>query len=188
MAIVTSFEICQKSGCSTLVFKDTTGAYSATNIYGYNSPNESITSATATLTVTLADLTSYTFALTNFPTIDKTLEFNITGSQLGYSTGVIPDQIIKFTYTVITALSTIITQIKSQAFYCNASCCVKSMFIDLDLDCEDCLKSLGDRSTKAYLMLKGLEYSASCGDATTFNKTLTQINKLCANSACQSCK
>lgn len=191
MAIVTSFDICESSTCSSLIFKDITGAYSLTNLYGYGSPNESISGATAELTVTLADGTVTVLDITadGFPTTDKTLELIINPEDIGYEEGdKIADQIIAFEYKVTTALGTIILQNIEQAFYCQVKCCVLSMFIDLDLECEDCMKSLGDRSMNAYIMLKGLEYSANCGDKTTFNKTLTQLKKLCANSSCANCK
>ena len=188
MSIVTSFTICQKSNCSSLVFNDTTGPYSSDNTYGYNSPNESIIGATSELQVKLGNGSIVTVVLTDFPTTDKTKEFTITGLTLGYSTGIIPDQIIEFTYTITTALSTIITQVGNQGFYCNANCCVKSMFLDIDLDCEDCMKFKYDTLIKASLMLDGLKYSANCGDTITFNKTLTQLNKICSNSECSNCK
>ena len=170
MAITTQFSICESSNCSSLVFSDTTGAYSLTNLTGYGTPNESISGATAELIVTLSDGTISTISLTaaGFPTTDSTLTYTISAEDIGYSSGdKIDDQIISFQYKVVTALTTIITQYKSQAFYCQVNCCVNSMFIDLDLSCEDCLKSLGKKSMKAYLMLQGLKYSSSCGDSTT---------------------
>jgi len=181
--------VCQAGDCASLIFKDETGAYSATNTGGYGAPNESISGATATLTVTLADGTSTIVALpATFPTIDTTLEYVIDAEDIGYSSGdKITDQIITFTYTVTTALTTISTQLFQTAFYCQVNCCVNSMFIDLDIDCEDCLKISGDRAKKAHLMLQGLKYSAACLDTTTFNKTLAQLNKLCQNSECSSC-
>ncbi len=188
MSIVTAFDICQNSNCSNLIFSDQTGAYSITNTTGYGTPNESISGATAQLIVTLADGTASTITLTGFPTTDKTLEYTISAEDIGYSSGSqIDDQIISFEYKIITALTTIITQYKTQAFYCQVNCCVNSMFIDLDINCEDCLKSLGDRAMKAYLMLQGLKYSANCGDSTTFTKTLAQLNKLCLQSECSQC-
>ena len=190
MAITTQFSICQTGTCDSLIFNDVTGPYSITNTSGYGTPNESISGATAELIVTLADGTITTISLTaaGFPTTDKTLEYIITAEALGYSSGSkIADQLISFTYKVTTALTTIITQYKTQGFYCQVNCCVNSMFIDLDINCEDCMKSLGDRAMKAYIMLQGLKYSANCGDSTTFTKTLAQLNKLCLNSSCSNC-
>lgn len=170
------------------MFNDTTGPYSANNLNGYGTPNESIAGATSVLRVTMADASSYDITLTGFPTTDKTLELVISGSQIGYPSGVIADQIINFKYIVTTALSTKITQVGAQGFYCNAKCCANSLFLDIDLDCEDCIKSLGDKLTKASILLDGLEYSAGCGNSTSFNKALAQLNKLCGNTECFSCK
>jgi hypothetical protein len=182
-------EICQSGDCSYLIFKDNTGAYSINNTSGYGFPNESIAGASAELIVTLADGTSTTLTLTGFPTTDKTLEFKINSSDIGYTSGSkIDDQIITFEYKVTTALSNIIVQNFQIGFYCQVNCCVSSMFVDLDVDCQECLKGLGDRATTAYILLQGLKYSANCFNATAFNKSLTQLNKLCLNSECQSCK
>lgn len=189
MAITTSFTVCQSSNCATISFNETTGAYSGDNPTGYGAPNDTIVAATSTLIVTLADGSTTTFIPSGFPTVDPTKVFTISASDLGYNSGdQIEDQIISFEYRVITDQASDIRQINSQAFYCQVNCCVTSMFIDLDLDCADCLDTLGDRASKAYLMLKGLEYSAACGNTTTFNKTLSQLQKLCKNSKCTSCK
>ena len=184
------FDICEPSNCVSLVFNDTTGAYDAdNNSTGYGTPNSVIAGATSILTITKADLTSYTISLpSTFPTVDKTLEYTIQASVIGYPSSQIDDQIITAVYTVTLADTTVLTQTKTFALYGKVKCCVESMFIDLDIDCEDCMKSLGSRNTNAYLMLKGLEYSAGCGNTTVFNKTLTQLKKICGNTDCQSCK
>jgi hypothetical protein len=190
MSIVLSPNICQSTNCSSLIFKDGTGAYSINNTSGYGAPNESIAGASAYLIVTLSDGTSTTINITasGFPTTDTTLEYQIDADDIGYNVGdKIEDQIITIQYRVVTALTTIIVQTIQTALYCQVNCCVNSMFIDLDLECEDCLKTLGARAEKAHLMLQGLKYAANCLDTTTFNKTLTQLNKLCNNSECSNC-
>jgi len=188
MAITTQFSICQVNGCSSLIFNDNTGAYSLDNLNGYNSSNESITNATATLTITSPTDVETVITLTGFPTTDKTLEFTILGEDIGYSSGTITDGLYTFIYTVTTTLGTIITQTITQGLYCNVACCVKSMFLDIDTECSDCIKSIESNSIKAYLMLKGLEYTLNCNDTTTFNNTLTQLNKLCRNQECTTCR
>ena len=188
MSIIHSPNICQNSNCSSLVFKDGTGAWSITNTNGYNSPNESIVGATASLIVTLADASVHTITLTGFPTIDTTLEYTITASDLGYSsTAQITDQILSVQYRVVTALTTIITQNSQLALYCQVNCCVNSMFLDIDIDCDDCYTLQESKLRKANLMLQGLKYSANCLDTTTFNKTLAQLNKICLNQECSNC-
>lgn len=189
MSIVLSFSVCQSSDCGSLVFNDLTGAYDAgSNTTGYGAPNDTIASASSTLVVTLADGTSTTLVPTGFPTVDKTKEFTITAADLGLTSGTqIADQIIDFEYIVITDQTNTLTQNISQAFYCQVNCCVTSLFIDLDIECEDCMTSAGGTVAQAYIMLKGLEYSAACGNTTAFNKTLTLLQKLCTKSTCASC-
>lgn len=188
MAIITSFSVCQTNGCSSLIFNDLTGAYSLDNLNGYNSPNEDITNATAVLNITSPTGTITSITLTGFPTTNKSLEFTITGEDIGYSSGIIPDGLYTFQYVVTTALGTIITQTRTQGLLCNVNCCVKSMFLDVNTECQDCIKAIDNNSIKAYLMLKGLEYSLYCNNTTNFNNTLTQLNKLCNNTNCLTCR
>jgi len=48
-----TFNICEASNNQSLIFTETTGAYSASNTSGWNTPNTDITTAqTATLAVT----------------------------------------------------------------------------------------------------------------------------------------
>lgn len=192
MAVVLSFEICEGSGCNSLIFKETTGAYNAeTNITGWGAPNEPTSDATAaTLTIELGDGTSYTidlFATGDFPTTDTTFEYEILPTQIGYASDddQIDDQIITFTYSVTTD-STTYTQVVVQAFYCQVQCCVNTMFVELDFEC-DCAQNEIDTALKAFAMLQGLKQASGCGNTTNFNNILTQLNKLCANSDCSAC-
>ena len=190
MAITLQFNICEYSGCSKLIFNDTTGVYDAdNNPSGYGSPNDTITSATAELIVTLANGQQTTISLTGFPTTDSTKNFYISAQDLGYGVDdQIEDQRIHFLYRVVTDQSNTLIQDYQQGFYCQVACCVRSMTLDLDISCDDCMKSLGADIVKANLMLKGLEYTANCGNISVFDKTLAQLKKLCLNSNCQNCK
>jgi len=192
MAVILSFEICQSGGCNSLVFKETTGAYNeTTNPNGWGAPNEATSDAlTAMLTIDLADGSQYTidlFATGDFPTINTAFEYQILPTEIGYSadTDQIDDQIITFTYTVTTESGTY-TQVVSQAFYCQVQCCVNTMFVNLDFDC-DCNKDQVDLALKAFAMLQGLKQASGCGNASNFNNILAQLNKLCANTDCQAC-
>ena len=142
------------------------------------------------LTITLASGTSYTIDLLatgDFPTTDTSLEYEINPTDIGYSSDSdqIADQIIAFTYTVTTDTGTY-TQVVSQAFYCQAQCCVNTMFVELDFEC-DCNQDAIDLALKAFAMLQGLKQASNCGNASNFNNILTQLNKLCANTSCQAC-
>lgn len=189
MSVVLQFEMCLESNCSGLSFKELTGAYSISNPNGWNAPNDTIASATAaTLTITMASGTAYVINLftSSFPTIDTDLVYNIVNTDIGLAlTDELPDQIVTFLYTVTTPTDTY-TQTISQAFYCQSECCVKSMFLDLDFECNSCGKDI-DNALKAYAMLQGLKYSANCGNSDEFENTLAQLNKLCAGSSCTSC-
>lgn len=191
MSIVLSYDICQPSGCTTLTFKDTTGAYSVSNTTGYGSPNEDISGATAELIVTLADGTSNTLDITSngFPTVDTTKELTINSSDIGYDVDEeIEDQIISFTYRVTTTTPTVFVQNITQAFYCQVDCCVKSMFIDLDITCNDCIKAAGESRQEAWILLQGLKYSANSANVTVFNAALAELQKICSTTNCSNCK
>lgn len=192
MALQLSFQICQSNTCDSLTFVETTGAYNATsNPTGWGAPNDTIASATsAELEITLANGNSYTIdllATTYFPTDDTTFEYEIPNASFGGSTGTkIDDQIITFVYTVV-ANGTTYTQTVYQAFYCQVQCCVYSMFKDLNVTCDACLQSK-TKAIDAYLLLKGLIYSANCGNTANFNSQLATLQKLCLNNSCQNCK
>ena len=186
-----SSKICQSSTCDELAFVETTGAYSVLNQNGWGSPNEDTTDATsATLLITTPGGNEYTidlFATGDFPTTDTSLEYVIQPTDIGLSAGSkIPDGIYTFLYTVETPSETL-TSLVYQALYCQVQCCVYSMFKDLNVNCDSC----HDKKTKAidaYLLLKGLIYSANCGNSTYFNSQLTTLQKLCLGSNCKNCK
>lgn len=192
MALEISFQICQSNTCNSLTFVETTGAYNATsNPTGWGAPNATLASVTsAELEITLASGDSYTIDLLAtglFPTDDTTFEYELTNSDFGYTNGAkIDDQIITFVYTVV-ANGTTYTQTVYQAFYCQVQCCVYSMFKDLNVTCDACLTSK-TKAIDAYLLLKGLIYSANCGNTTNFNSQLATLQKLCLNQNCQNCK
>lgn len=191
MALQLSFQICQSNTCDALTFVETTGAYSATNLTGWGAPNVALADATsAILTITLASGNIYTIdllATTYFPTDNTSFEYALTNSDFGYSDGgKITDQIIKFVYTVIADGDTY-TQTVYQGFYCQVQCCVYSMFKDLNVTCDSCSQSK-TKAIDAYLLLKGLMYSANCGNTTNFNSQLATLQKLCLGSSCQNCK
>lgn len=186
------FQICQSNTCDSLTFVETTGTYNdPSNLTGWGSPNATLGSVTsAELEITLASGDSYTIDLLAtgyFPTGDATFEYELTNSDFGYTNGSkIDDQIITFVYTVV-ASGTTYVQTVYQAFYCQVQCCVYSMFKDLNVTCDACLQSK-TKAIDAYLLLKGLIYSANCGNTTSFNSQLSTLQKICLNNNCQNCK
>lgn len=186
---ITNFDLCQSSDCASLVFKDITGAYSTDSPYGYGTPNSDITDATAIVRITLADLTVHEISLDGFPTTDKTKEYKIESTDLGYDSGKsIPDQIIQIEYIVTLDDDSELIQYGEQALYCNINCCIKSMVKDIDIECDECSKSSKDKYIDALLGLAGLKYSADCGDKITFNKVLSSLQRICQNTECSNCK
>lgn len=191
MSVILQFEICQSSDCSSLTFVETTGAYNdTTNPNGWGTPNEDTTDAvSAVLTVTLESGSTYNIDLFSdgFPTTSDTIEYLIDPVDIGMKDGgKLTDQIITFTYTVVTGTTTY-TQNIQQAFYCQVQCCVLSMFVGLDVEC-DCSIDQINNALKSYALLKGLIYSANCGNKTNFNNILAQLQKLCLNNNCQNCQ
>lgn len=194
MAVSLSFSICQGSGCDSLTFKETTGAYSVTNTGGWGAPNRATSTATiATLTITNPSGTSYEldlFATGDFPTDDTTFEYDIDFTDIGLTAGSkLPDGIYTFVYSVTTVSGTTVvyTQTVQQAFYCQVKCCVLSMFKELDVTC-DCSKDAKIRAIDAYLMLKGIIYSSGSGCSSNFEEDLAILQKICLNSNCTNCK
>lgn len=193
MALVLSFEICQESNCSGLSFKELTGTYlSPSNIYGWGGLNPATATATAaTLTITIGTTPYIINLFPTFPTTNTGFVFNIPNTSIGLLSGdKLPDQIITFTYSVTIGAgpaAVVYTQTITQAFFCQANCCVNSMFLNLNFECDSCNENI-DEALKAHAMLLGLKYSANCGNSTEFNNTLEQLNKLCNNTNCSSCK
>lgn len=193
MAVTLQFTVCQSTNCKSLIFQETTGAYSATNTGGWGNPNRATSTATtAVLTITPPNGTSYDVNLftSSFPTTNTSQEYEIEATSIGQSSGSKwPDGIYTFVYTVTTVSGTteIYTQTVKQAFYCQVKCCVYSMFTDIDLDC-DCSEDAKVRAIDAWIMLQGLITSAGCGNVSNFEDDLETLQEMCNNNNCSNCK
>lgn len=191
MAVALDFEICQASNCKSLIFTETTGAYSTQNTGGWNAPNELISSVTdAILSVTTPGGLTFDFDVLaqtpSFPTTDELLKYYITGTELGMVNSALTDGLYKFTYTVTTSTTTY-TKIIYQLLYCNVKCCVASMLAKItDPDC-DCQSDIIASASRAITLLDSLIYAAKCGNRTAFTNLLTILNKICRNQNCQTC-
>lgn len=195
MSVQLSFTVCSSANCDQLIFTETTGAYSGTNLTGWNAPNVLAANAeTATLTVTSPDLTVTVINLFTevpaWPSTDTTQEFIITPSMIGATTTKFSDGVYTFLYTVTrtTATAFSYTQTVQQLFYCNAKCCVTTLFANIDdWEC-DCNKVKINEAYQADILLRALQRASKCGNTTSFTKTLTLINNLCSTtSTCTSC-
>lgn len=193
MAVILQIDPEISSSCKEIQFYETTGPRSASNLTGWGAPNEVTGDAlTATLTILTPANIAYTFngasvnpLYPSWPTTNDDTYYEIDSSLIGYGTNQkLPDGVYRFTYTVTTTTATY-TQVVEKLFYCNAKCCVTNMFADIDYNC-DCSTSKIDKAKKAYLMLKGLEFAANCGQKDYFENLLKDLEKLCAGD-CTNC-
>lgn len=193
MALETSINVCIKNACTTIVFKETTGAYNVTtNATGWGSPNEVLSNATAAvLTVIDPSNVSYTinlFTTGDFPTDNPDFEYEIPLASLGGRT-VIEDGYWQFIYTV-TASATKYIATKTAIFTCNSACCVNKLLLLIDEDPNDTSKTNLKRIAnyqKAKLYLDIIKHYAYCGSLDKFTNLKLILDKLCSNSSCNSC-
>jgi hypothetical protein len=193
MALTPSIQLCLKSTCDELTFKETTGVYNAsTNTGGYGAPNTAIGDiTTAVLTVTDPDGEEYEINLftEDFPSDDEDFEYTIDLGDLGSRTS-IEDGYWQFSYAVSNGVTTYTANI-SYFFYCNAECCVNKLLAKIST-CETCLddkvnnKKISDY-IKARAFLGALRNAATCFNEDAFDSILSLINKICTNSNCNTC-
>lgn len=195
MSLALSFDICQANTCQSMTFTETTGAYSASNLTGWGSPNLATSDVdTADLYITDPSGTVFSFDLLAqspaWPTTSSTQEFEITPSDLSQGDGNFTDGLYKFQYTVHPTgdpSTSVITKVVYQLFYCNINCCVNQMFaLITDPSC-DCQADAIAAASKADALLTGLKRAAACAKTTLFNSLLTILQKLCTNSNCNTC-
>jgi len=197
MALIPNINLCVQSGCTELIFRETTGIYNVTtNPGGYGTPNPNADPAAAdsvVLVITSPDGIEYTLdmaGLSSFPNDNTEFEYSIPLSLIGDRT-VIEDGYWQFTYTVtFSAVSYSVT--KSYFFYCNANCCVSKMLSAISLtDITDVNNSKNNKNIEKYIrvktLLESIKGAANCGNETQFNKIITLINKFCRNTDCKTC-
>jgi hypothetical protein len=195
MATLLTFDVQQTDNAKTLIFKETTGAYDASNnTSGWGSPNEATTDAVTT-TLTILDPGGTTTALTSteltglgsFPTTTTTLELGIALEDLGGTTaGKHVDGVYTFTYTVVTSTTTYETTHK--VFVSGqARCCVYGMLAKVDtVDC-DCDATEKADALEAYTFYRSLIANAACGNEDKYTDVLAIVNDLCDGCKCSDC-
>ncbi len=186
-----SFSICQANDCLSMVFNETTGAYSANNLIGWNSPNTATSDAvTALLNITDPSNTTFSFDILDldpsWPTTDSTQEFKILPTDLNQANGKFIDGLYKFQYIITTEESTFQTTVY-QFFYCNIQCCVNKMFAKITDPVCDCQADAIAAASKADALLTALIKAAKCGKTSVFNTLSTILNRMCTNINCDSC-
>lgn len=192
MALVPKINMCLNSGCTTLTFRETTGAYNAlTNTGGYGAPNPTTGDVIqVVLNVTDPDGEIYVIDVTSegFPTTNEDFEYELDMADLGNRTS-IEDGLWSFSLTVVTNV-TFYTGYKSYFFYCNAECCVNKLLSNVEPDecmCDEENNKRIDRYIKVKTFLESLKNAANCYNETRFDNILTVINKLCRNADCKTC-
>lgn len=194
MALTPTINLCLRTGCKQLIFKDTTGEYSLTNTGGYGSPNPEIADFTeATLTVIAPDNTQYVIDIFSdgFPTIDTEDEYQIDLADLGNRT-FIEDGYWQFIYTIYdNNTDTTYTAVFAGIFTCNTRCCVEKLLLLIDTNKFGLPDKQNEKRIKEYLMAKSyldsLVYYSYCGNLDKFNNIKRIIDKLCANINCNTC-
>jgi len=191
MALETSINICIKNACSTIVFKETTGAYNVTtNPTGYGSPNPTTASVTAAvLKVIGPDDVEYSIDMLaeGFPTTNVDLEYEIPLDLIGNRT-VIEDGYWQFIYTVTSTTDYIATN--TSIFTCNSQCCILKLLLAINEDSNDITvanKKKKDTYIMAKIHLEALKHYAYCGNLDKFDNIKLIIDKICENSGCDSC-
>ena len=197
MALIPSINLCLKSNCVDLVFKETTGLYSLSNLGGYGSPNNTTGSVTsAVLVITAPDSTEYTIdmlATTFFPTSNTLYEFIIPLSDIG-SPVTVADGYWTFVYTVTapdpnTGIPASFVATSALVVSCAANCCIANMLAQIKLNtCPTCdsLFSYEDY-VKAVSLRDSMQEAANCGDAQYITDTLNILTKLCNKVKCNNC-
>ena len=194
MALTPTINLCLRTGCSELIFKDTTGAYSLTNTTGYGAPNPIIADFdTAVLTVIAPDETEYTVDVfpESFPTTDTDQEYEIPLASLGNRT-VIEDGYWQFVYTIHdNNTDTNYSATFAGIFTCNTRCCVEQLLLLIDENKFGLPDKQNNKRINDYLMAKAyldsLTYYANCGNLDKFDNIKRVIDKLCANVNCTTC-
>ena len=85
MANILNFSIVQKCNCIGVTFKELSGAYTGENIGGWGTPNEETSEASvAALIITFpSGATVFVNLSPSYPTVDTTLEFEVTSVLAG---------------------------------------------------------------------------------------------------------
>ena len=197
MAIKVNFKIVEACDSKSILFTDTTGAYSSANITGWGAPNPLIgTVIDVEIIIIAPDGNTYVISMADISgdlPSDSNGIFNIHMGYLGGTMGATIQQgIYSVEYRVIYADGSVTGQLVSKRKYVLATsvikCCVHKMLASLDM-CDDCPCG-EDKSNalEAYTLYKAMLYAYACGSLTKAGKMATQVNKLCNYlGTCASC-
>lgn len=189
MALTLSIDLCLRSNCTELIFKETTGAYSGSNTGGYGAPNTNLGAIqTAVLTVTDPDGEEYEIDLYNeFPTTDTEYEYTIDLADLGNRDS-IEDGYWQFNYTVSDG-DTSYEVNAAKVFTCSINCCLKNILTKIrDSYCDSCDNYYTyEEYTKVLALRDSLLDLDVCGDTEYIENTLEILTKICNKIKCKTC-
>lgn len=197
MAIKLNFKVAEACDSKSILFTDTTGAYSTNNTTGWGSPNPILGAVIDVEIIILApDGNTYVISMSDIngdlPNSTNGI-FNIHMGYLGGTGGQVVQQgVYNVEYRVIYDDGTPTGQLVSLRKYILATsvikCCVHKMLANLDM-CDDCPCG-EDKSNalEAYTLYKAMLYAYKCGSTIKAGKMATQINKMCNyRGTCSSC-
>ena len=191
------FKVHEACDNKSIVFTETTGAYSSFNSGGWGAPNYQLVDVLdVEILVTIPNGTTYVLSMSDLtPALPNDLNgsFNIHMGFFGGTQGDVMTQgVYQFEYRVLVNDGTTGGFLISVRHYGLASsvikCCVHKMLANLDM-CDDCPCG-EDKSNalEAYTLYKAMLYAYSCGSVTKANKMAAQVNKLCNyRGICASC-
>ena len=199
MAGITKVDFRVHEACDyqSIIFTETTGAYSVFNIGGWGIPNYTLADVLdVELIITVPGGTKYVLDMATLnPDLPNNSqgEFNIHMGYLGGTAGdTVLQGIYEFEYRILvndgTAGGFLITKRKYGLMSSVIKCCVHKMLANLDM-CDECPCG-EDKSNalEAYTLYKAMLYAYTCGSLTKAAKMAKQVNKLCNyKGTCASC-
>lgn len=194
MALQVDFTVENGSNCKSIIFTETTGAYSNPET-GYGSPNPTLATVTSAILsiVNLTTITTYddieiTASESNEQTIINTSDLEIAGVSIGDVT--LPDGLYEFTYTVTVSDEVDYTQVVKSLFLCESCCKIKKLAANVDVDCGCCNDDCADDMWKfleAHTLYKALTWSGACGSESEISENIENLQEFLINIDCKNC-
>ena len=193
-----NFKVTEACDNQSILFQETTGAYSAlNNAGGWGVPNYDLTNVLdVELLITIPNGTTITLPMSvlqpDLPN-DSNGIFHIHMGLLGGTAGEIMLQgVYEFEYRILlndgSNTGFLISKRKYGLMASVIKCCVHKMLANLDM-CDGCPCG-EDKSNalEAYTLYKAMWYAYTCGSLTKAAKMANQVNKLCNyRGTCASC-
>ena len=184
MALAIDFSVCQEQ-CDEIKFTELTGIYSATNLGGYGTPNQLVSS--------FIDPKLFIYTLTNelVYEIDLPAQYPLNNDIDGYVITlpeVLPDGVYLVKYNITNNLIEEPDTYKScyVLFTCQADCCVQKLYAKVTSGtCSECNESALNHANEAFGFLESAKASAACGDLTEAISKLNKVKYMCTSLNCK---